>query len=57
MISRSANSSSRNGPTSSRVAGPPRFIMTIPVLILELAEPVGTGGGDEIGLRSVIVQR
>jgi hypothetical protein len=34
MISRSANSSSRKGSTSSRVAGPPRFIITIPVFTL-----------------------
>src|SRR5687767_5009694 len=34
MISRSANSSSRNGSTSSSVAGPPRFIITMPVFAL-----------------------
>src|SRR5689334_15645817 len=32
MISRSANSSSRNGSTASRVEGPPRLSMTMPVL-------------------------
>src|SRR5689334_21929606 len=34
MISRSAKSSSRNGSTWPRSAGPPRFIMTMPVLTL-----------------------
>jgi hypothetical protein len=39
------------------VAGPPRFIMTIPVLTLEPGELAATGGGGEIGLTSVMVQR
>src|SRR3954454_3384294 len=37
MISRSANSSRRNGSTSSRFAGPPRFIITMPVFTLPIS--------------------
>ena len=36
MISRSAKSSSRKGSTSARFAGPPRFIITMPVFTLPM---------------------
>src|SRR6478752_1765793 len=38
MISRSANSSSRKGSTWVRSAGPPRFIITIPVFARLMGE-------------------
>src|SRR6185369_16503863 len=43
MISRSANSSSRNGSTASRVAGPPRLRRTMPVLTERAAPAVAAG--------------
>src|SRR6266542_5484255 len=51
MISRSANSSSRNGSTASRVAGPPRLSMTMPVL-MRPAPPFGAGSDRAPGCSS-----
>src|SRR5262245_25538579 len=50
MISRSANSSSRKGSTWVRSAGPPRFIITIPVFTRLMGE-VYPSGSDESRLQ------
>src|SRR5215213_3236184 len=54
MISRSANSSSKKGWTSSRVAGPPRVSMTMPVGGPPTGPTEGSRPGGEKVLSSVM---
>src|SRR5690242_4585000 len=57
MISRSANSSSRKGSTASSVAGPPRFSITMPVLILRPGWSTDLGPGCGLGAPARLLAR